>query len=167
MTNLLYPGTSDFVCMFTCWVGSDHTVQWTAVSFVSVYVSVSIHLVPLSEITFPALCGHIFIAIRHDVISPGLEQSYLLGRSRSVQRAPSPVLLPPMPDLPHHCWTLITASHSGPCTHHGATVEMLILSWAFTTRVCGYVAAVASVWGCCVGFCRPGRVIHKMILKQR
>lgn len=67
-----------------------------------------------SQITFPSLCAHVFIAIRHDVISPGPEQSYLSGRSWPARGAPNPVLLTPMHDLFCYCLSLIKASQLWP-----------------------------------------------------
>lgn len=47
-----------------------------------VYESVSTRSVPLSDKNSFPPCARIFIAICHDVISPGTEQSYLFGRSQ-------------------------------------------------------------------------------------
>lgn len=98
-----------------------------------VCVSVSICLVPWSDnISFPR--AHVFVAICHDVISPGPEQSYLSGRSRPVRGAPSPVLLTPMHDLFCHCLSLITAwqlwpRDTEPSNHNGGWGRRCVWVW--------------------------------------
>lgn len=84
----------------------------------STSVCVSILLVPLWEITFPAVCTHIFIAIRHDIISPGPEQSYLPGRSYPSEHPALPCSHPCLlclctacPDNSFAPWPLHTQNH--------------------------------------------------------
>ena len=59
---------------------------------------------------------------------------------------------------------LITALLLGLCTHRNMErqegTETLMASWAITTGVVGYVTAVASEWGLCLGRCCPGTSIH-------
>lgn len=131
----------------------------------SVYVYVSVPSVPLWEITFPALCAHIFIAIRHDVISRGPEQSYLPGKSRPaalpVQRAPSPALLP---------------THACSASALLALITFRFVSWPLcaqqhaATRGNGDAAGpqsnrYRSVWVCCC-YCIRMRTLRGSMLSR-
>ncbi len=84
-------------------------------------------------------------------------------------RAPCSESTQPCPAPTHACsasalLALITASLPGLCSHKNMQqqegMEMLMAPWAITTGVCGYVTAIASEWGCCVGRCCPGTSIH-------
>lgn len=94
-----------------------------------------------SQITFLSLGAHVFIAIRHDVISPGPEQSYLSGRSQPVRGAPNPVLLTPMHDLFCNCFSLITAlqlwlRHSKPSNHNSGWRHRCVWVWCCCCCLC-------------------------------